>query len=394
MLVLAPSPAAQGLRVETVNDLPSFLDLEEPWNLLVQEAGIPYPFLRHEWVRIWWECFGGGRELRIVLVRDGPDLIGLAPLMLGQGSMYGIRARRLEFLADIHTRVSDFVVGRRPREAHRAIWAHLARQPDWDLLLLRDLPEESGVLAQLPGLARADGFPVGRWPSHQCPYVPLAGGWDAYFQGLRPKHRSNLRNRFKRLGRIGAVERELVSTADQGALDDALRIEALGWKGTKGTAIRNQPELERFYRRLTEEASDQGWLRLHFLRVGGRRIAFQYHLEYGDRVYVLKLGYDPEFAPCSPQNLLCSLVLEDAFARGLGSYEFLGSREPWKLEWAREARPLDWLFVFRNHPRGQLLHGVKFRVIPWLRQAPLYAGLRDLVFRRRRGPPPSLRTGA
>ena len=391
MLDRLPTPSAvpltapaQGLRVETAADLASFLALEGAWNLLVREAGLPYPFLRHEWVRTWWECFGGDRELRIVLVRDGRDLIALAPLMLGQGALYGIRTRRLEFIANIHTRVCGFVLGRRTQEACRAIWAHLARQRDWDLLQLRDLPEESGVLAHLPALAQADGFPVGRWPSHQCPYVPLAGGWEAYLPGLRPKHRSNLRNRFKRLGRIGVVERELATTADPGALDDALRIEAQGWKGANGTAIRAQPETERFYRRLAEEASALGWLRLHFLRVGGRRIAFQYDLEYGDRIYVLKLGHDPEFAPYSPQNLLCALVLEDAFARGLGSYEFLGSREPWKLEWAREARPLDWLFVFRNHPRGRLLHGVKFRVMPWLRQAPLYGGLRALLHRRRR----------
>jgi len=381
--VPSPGPVPQELRVETVTDLASFLAMEASWNVLVHEAGIPYPFFRHEWARTWWECFGGDRELRIILVKDGRDLIGLAPLMLSQGSIYGMRMRRLEFLANIHTRVCGFVVSRRPQETHRALWTLLAQQHDWDVVQLRDLPEESGALAQLPGLAGADGCPSGRWPSHQCPYVPLVGGWDVYVRGLRPKHRANLRNRFKRLGRIGAVERELVSPADQRALDDALRIEAQGWKGRKGTAIRNQPEAERFYRRLAEEASARGWLRLHFLRVGGRRIAFQYDLEYGDRIYVLKLGHDPEFAPYSPQNLLCALVLEDAFARGLGSYEFLGSREPWKLEWAREARPLDWLFVFRNHPRGRLLHGVKFRVMPWLRQAPLYGGLRALLRRRR-----------
>jgi len=367
----APSPVADAeeLQVELVTDRASFLALEADWNLAVQQAGLPYPFLRHEWIRAWWECFGGDRELRIVLVRDGRGLVALAPLMLDRGKLYRVPVRRLEFLANIHTRLCDFVVTRRRAEACRALWACLLEQRDWDVLQLRDLPEDSVVLEQMPDLARADGCPTGRWASHACPQVPLAGGWEGYLRGLRPKHRSNLRNRFRRLERMGAVERELVATADPGALDDALRIEALGWKGRAGTAVRSQPEAERFYRRLAEEASARGWLRLHFLRVGGRRIAFQYDLEYGDRIYVLKLGHDPEFAPYSPQNLLCALVLEDGFNRGLSSYEFLGKREPWKMDWARDARPLDWLFVFRNHARGRLLHGVKFRVLPWLRQA-------------------------
>ena len=360
---------AEELQVELVTDLASFLALETDWNRLVQAAGIPHPFLRHEWIRAWWECFAGDRELRIVLVRDGRGLVALAPLMRDRGQLYRVPVRRLEFLANIHTRLCDFVVTRRRAAACRAVWARLLEESDWDVLQLRDLPEDSVVLEQIPGLARGDGCPSGRWPSHACPHVPLAGGWNDYLRSLRPKHRSNLRNRRKRLERIGPVDRELVSTPDEAALDDALRIEALGWKGRAGTAVRSDPGAERFYRRLAREASGRGWLRLHFLRVGGRRIAFQYDLEYGDRLYVLKLGHDPEFAPYSPQNLLCALVLEDAFARGLGSYEFLGKREPWKMDWARAARPLDWLFVFRNHARGRLLHGVKFRVIPWLRRA-------------------------
>src|SRR5260370_29233610 len=80
---IAPSPSssAPGLRVETVADVGSFLAPETPWNLLLREAGLPYPFLRHEWVRTWWECFGGDRQLRILLVKAGGHLIGLAPLM-------------------------------------------------------------------------------------------------------------------------------------------------------------------------------------------------------------------------------------------------------------------------------------------------------------------------
>ena len=120
---IAPSTSssAPGLRVETVADVGSFLAPETPWNLLLREAGLPYPFLRHEWVRTWWECFGGDRQLRILLVKDGGQIIGLAPLMLGPAALYGIQLRRLEFLANIHTRVCDVVVGRRPQEAYRAI---------------------------------------------------------------------------------------------------------------------------------------------------------------------------------------------------------------------------------------------------------------------------------
>ena len=381
---IALPDAPQGLRVETIADPASFLGMRTTWNLLVHQAGIHHPFLRHEWVRTWWECFGRGRQLCVLLVKDGHDPIALAPLMLSEGRICGIRVRQLELMANVHSSQLDFIVSRWPQEAYRAIWAHLAEQGDWDVMQLRDLPEGSATLDHLPRLAGADGFLVGSRPSGESPAVPLVGGWDAYFRGLRPKHRSNLRNRFKRLARIGTVERELASPADSSALDDALRIEAEGWKGRAGTAILRRPETEQFYRKLAAEAADRGWLRLHFLRVGERRIAFQYTLEYGDRIYALALGYDPAFAPYSPQNLLCSLVIEDAFSRHLLSYEFLGAREEWKMEWAPETRRLERLVLIRDSPRGRLLHLLKFRLLPRLRRERLYVLLRDLVLHRRR----------
>jgi len=376
--------APQGLRVERIADTASFLGLRATWNLLAHEAGIHHPFARHEWVRTWWECFGRGRELRVLLVKDGPEPIALAPLMLSEGRMCGIRVRQLEQLANLHTPQLDFLVSRWPQEACRAVWAHLAEQDDWDVLQLRDLPEGSGTLEHLPPLAVADGFLAGSRPSRGCPTVPLVGGWDAYFRGLRPKHRSNLRNRFRRLSRLGAVDRELAAPDDPSALDDALRIEAEGWQGRGGDAILLHPEAERFYRKLAAEAADRGWLRLHFLRVGGRRIAFQYTFEYGNRIYVLTRGHHPAFATYSPQNLLCCLVIEDGFARCLASYEFLGPREPWKMEWAPEVRRLERLVLIRASLRGRLLHRINFRLLPRLQKERLYVLLRDLVLRGRR----------
>ena len=48
-------PAAAECSVRVVLDFDSFLLLEPVWNALVEEAGVGHPFLRHEWVRTWWE---------------------------------------------------------------------------------------------------------------------------------------------------------------------------------------------------------------------------------------------------------------------------------------------------------------------------------------------------
>lgn len=389
-VTIAPTAEAVAteVRVETVTDYQGLLDLEPVWNDLVEAAGIDHPFLSHEWVRTWWECFGRGKDLHILVVKDGTQPIAIAPLMRSRGWMYGLRVHQLESIANDHTPRFDFIVGRSSKEAYGAIWDHLRRQTTrWDVLRLAQVPGGSPTLEELPRLAAGAGCPTGLWRSNHSPYVSLVGGWESYLKGLDAKHRSNLRNRLRRLSQRGEVGFETISSAAEvaSALNDGLRLEAAAWKGEAGTAIRCQPERESFYRRFAERATQRDWLRLQFLTVERQRIAFHFSVCYRDKLYLLKPGYDPEYAPYSPSNLLCWMVLRDAFDRRLQEFDFLGVDEDWKREWARATRPHYWLFVFPNSPRARLLHHIKFRLVPRLRQYPLYPALRDTVLGLRNG---------
>src|SRR5438094_3478787 len=68
------------LTVETISDFGSFLSLAPVWDHLVERAGIDHPFLRHDWVRIWWDCFGTGRELGIFVGKAEEEACPIAPL--------------------------------------------------------------------------------------------------------------------------------------------------------------------------------------------------------------------------------------------------------------------------------------------------------------------------
>ena len=124
-----------------------------------------------------------------------------------------------------------------------------------------------------------------------------------------------------------------------GLLEEGLRIEAAGWKGERGSAILSTPATADFYRAVARWAAERGWLRLCFLRLDGAAVAFDLALETGGVHYLLKTGYDPALARLSPGNLLRREMLARAFDEGLDSYEFLGTNEPWKLDWTGAARP-------------------------------------------------------
>jgi len=368
----AELPVAPPIHVETVSDCERLRELEPAWNRLVDEAGIDHPFLSHEWMSTWWECFGADAQLHVLVVKAGSEVIAIAPLMLTHARFYGVKMRVLQLIFNVQACRSDFIVGRSADVAYRAIWERLAAEGAlWDVLLLPQVPAGSETLERLPRLASEDGFQTGVWRAADSPCLRLSGTWEAYLSGLAGKHRSNLRNRLRRLDRLGPVDLEVVRAGPQmgPALEEGLRLEAAAWKGEAGTAIRSRPELTLFYSQLARRAAKRGWLRLQFLTVGGRRIAFGYALCYKRKLFLLKPGYDPAYACYSPSNLLCYMVLREAFGDGTLAYDFLGMTDPWKRNWTSEVKPHFWLFVLGDGPRSRLLYFTKFRMLPWLKRS-------------------------
>ena len=147
--------------------------------------------------------------------------------------------------------------------------------------------------------------------------------------------------------------------------------------------MRSTPEVRSFYTQIAGIGAKRNWLWLDFLTVGGRRIAFDYCLHYRNKQYLLKTGYDPQYARYSPYHLLLSRVLQTTFENRLAEFDFLGINDSWKQPWTRAARPHYWLYVFPNDTRMRLLYGIKFQMLPRLKQHRFIAALGGLRADRR-----------
>jgi CelD/BcsL family acetyltransferase involved in cellulose biosynthesis len=384
MIELAPAPASPRARdddptapeVQVVTDPAGLYALEPEWGQLVEASGIAHPFVSHEWVRTWWECFGAGRQLQLVVARRHGVCVGIAPFLLTETRMYGLRVRRLELAANVHTPRTDILCAAPSAPVYRALWRHLYdARASWDVLMMPQLDEDSPTLSSA---AQQHEVRVGTWAGPASPVLDTSGSYPDYLAGLAPKHRANLRNRERRLARLGAVRIETVrgGPALAEAVEDGLRLEAAAWKGQNGTAIVSSPDVRRFYRRLAEVAAARGWLELWFLGVDGRRMAFCYCLCYRGVRFLLKQGYDPQHAALSPGTQLCHVLIRDCFERGIRALDFLGRDEPWKLALATRSRGHSWLIGFAPSVRARLVHAIKFGLLPTLRASPLAGWLR------------------
>lgn len=199
--------------------------------------------------------------------------------------------------------------------------AHTLARLQWPLLFRR-LPAESPATRALRR-SFVRGYVVER-DAGSCPVIDPK-------LGLSRRLRSDLRRARRRAEALGAVELEVSASAD--ALEEAFRVEAAGWKGRQRTALLDDPPRADFYRRYGRAAEANGALRVALLRIGGRPAAMQVAVERDGALWLLKIGYDDEFARCSPGQLL----LEQIVALGL-RVELLGTSASWTRAWTLEER--------------------------------------------------------
>jgi CelD/BcsL family acetyltransferase involved in cellulose biosynthesis len=120
-------------------------------------------------------------------------------------------------------------------------------------------------------------------------------------------------------------------------LNEAESVEVKSWKGQQGSALACDSVRRAFFRRYAALAARQKQLHVSFLRIGKEAAAMQIAVQVADRFWLLKVGYDDQFARCSPGILLTVHTIQYAAQLGLKSYEFLGKVEPWTAQWSDHA---------------------------------------------------------
>ena len=357
--------AAKPYRVEECPGRGAVDALRDEWDALLARGPVDLPFLTSGWTAAWLDAFAPGATLRVLVARDGAGrAVGIAPL-LEERVRGGVR---LSAPANDHSCRVEWILGPDVAGAVGALWAHLRDRMRWDVLLLRDLPRDGPTSVHLEALAAADRHPCGRWESMRSPWVPLGGG--GVEAATSTKFQANLRRRARRLTETGAVAVRRVDGGEDldAALDAFLALEAAGWKGARGTAIARDARLVTFYRAAARDAARRGTLALRALEVDGRPVAFHFGLVHGGAYLLPKTAYDEALGAVSPGQLLQREVLAECEARGLEAFDFLGPDMDWKRDWAPRHRPHDWLYVYRPGPRGRVMHTLKHRVRPALKE--------------------------
>lgn len=321
-----------------------FDSVAEEWDELARKTGAP-PFARPGWLEAWWTAFGQG-ELHILILRGRAGLRGVLPLALRNGA--------LSALANSHSPSFDLVVA--DPGARRALLEG-ALDLAGKRVELREIDGDGATAAALVDVARTRGVPFRVRELRRAPTVRLGAGDEDYPASLAGKRRRDLNRRRRRLDDAGTVEVSWHDGEERGLdalLAEGFALEGSGWKEEAGTAIASAPTTRRFYDAIARWAADQDLLRLGFLRLDGRPLAFQLTLWDDTSCYLLKTGFDRQYRREAPGILLLAELVTRASSSKLDAVELLGDSEPHKLVFAQDHRTMVRAQAFVPTLSGQL----------------------------------------
>jgi CelD/BcsL family acetyltransferase involved in cellulose biosynthesis len=303
------------------------------------------PFLHPGWIRAWSGAFGRG-PLELHLLRQEGELVAALPLertRLGRSSPTNFDTPEFGILAvdpEAARALADEVLGRVNGRLSLGFLGGGSELGEW-----RAAAGRAGRRAVERTLERS-------------PYVEIADDVEAQVrERLGSKSFGELRRRRRRLEERGRVELEVADGQErlEPLLAEGYALEGSGWKEAAGSSIEARPAARRFYDDMARWAAARGILRLCFLRVDGKPIAFKLGLEANGALHSCKGGYDPTESRFAPGHLIVWELLRWASARGLHRLELLGDAYPWKLEWTDVARERVLFEAFGSSAAGRSL---------------------------------------
>ena len=284
-------------------------------------------------------------------------LIAVLPLELRVRRFGPLAIRVLGTLQSNHLNLSDLVL---PAGAAGAgllrellAWLRHQRELRWDILHFNKIADES-LLDQ--ALRQAPQAGTSSEQFGHSDHFDTRGDYETATRRMSGSFRRNLRRLSRRAAEAGGLRWESISDPSRlpEAFEEFLRLEASGWKGEQGSAIRCNPALLHYYRELLGSSGPQGHYRINLLRLGEQPIAAQLVVQSGRTLHLLKIASSETHANLSPGHLALEHTLQQACDDKAIDTVSLVSGPDWARIWKPDCHAVCSHVIPNSTPRGLL----------------------------------------
>ncbi|MCO6046982.1 GNAT family N-acetyltransferase [Aeoliella sp. ICT_H6.2] len=310
------------------------------WNALLARTANATFFQTLDWLEIFWQHFGDDQRLRVLVVEEHGQAIGIVPLCVRTQQHRLGPLRTLTYPLDGW---DNFYapLGDRPMATLTAAIAYLGKAPrDWDRVQLVGAIGDMGDGQPTRQSMTLGGMRPTVTAMGVASLVDLAGDWESYLASRSAKTRHMLRRHLREVQQSSGVEylRHRPQSRQQGdgqprwdLFDQCQQVAEQSWQShSVGGNTLCHPRYRDFYRDAHAAAARLGMLDLNLLLLDGQAVAFNYNYLHRGRLTGLRMGFAPQASQFSAGMLLMAAMLRDSCERGDALVDLGAGNQPFK----------------------------------------------------------------
>ncbi len=331
-------------QVIEINQIDQLEDLRLIWTLLASQTRGASFFHTLDWLQAYWQHFGMGQQLRVLVVWSGGTPVGILPLTVTREKTRVGTVRVLTY--PLHDWGTFFgPIGPNPTATLTLAMQHIHNTPrDWDLLDLRWVNRDEHDHLRTPWAMQHAGYVVRESTWKTTAVIDMTEDWHGYWESRSSKLRNNMVRDERHLSEMGTVELERDRPSGTACGDDDPRwdlydtcceIARESWQGTSdsGTTL-SHDSVCNFFRQAHAMAVKNGMVDLNLLRVNGKAVAYAYNYVTAGHLTGVRRGYLPQYASCGVGNVIFVRMLRDSFEREDGCLDLGPDSMAIKRRWS------------------------------------------------------------
>jgi CelD/BcsL family acetyltransferase involved in cellulose biosynthesis len=341
------------LKTQLISDLDDARPYLGAWDELAVDSAKPY--CAPAWMRSWWlHASPVGSVLRLMLIFDGGELVGVLPFFADRST--GVLDRYRVLGAGCSSRV-DLLARRGMETRVLSAWASTLKNadPEPDVVMFEGIPSDSPWPALLAEEWPGRSASLIRRFDQPAPSVRLQDRtYDEWFSSKSRNFRQSMRRSLRSFQREGGSFR-LVSNPDE--LERSLRafsdLHHRRWNWRGGSGVLNE-RIERMLAAVGEQLVGGGRLRLWTMEVRGQVVSSHLFLSAGMETAYWLGGFDDDWARLHPSALTILTAIEHAFSAGDRRLDLGTGAQEYKLRFSDEADDILWTMVVPAGPRSMI----------------------------------------
>ena len=329
----------KNFEVEGIDDINNLETLKEKWNSLLKENATKTVELSYEWQLNYWKYFNENSKLFVVIVKEGHDIVGIAPLKITNIRRFGIRVRRLEFIAGKESNYQDFIIGNNKDSVIQCIFQFIIdNRNHWDLLSLVNIPETSRTIICIDDSIGKQFFGLVK-DIHKCIFLDIDMPYEEYIEVVRKKRRKYVERCVRKIKREGEIDFYHCETEDSLILhmEKLFELHRKLWNDTDTPSEFNNQGLCKFYLESVRKLLQKKEINLSVLTFNNTIVSLLLSFLFDGECILQLTAYDSDYKALSPSIVLWHFFIKEAFENNVKMIDF-GTYYPYKELWGNKFR--------------------------------------------------------